>query len=73
MLAGEPPFTGPTPQAVISKRMATPAPSVAVVRDGIPPVVEQALAKALSRLPVNRFQRRQNSRERSIPSTSVKS
>ncbi len=55
MLAGEPPFTGPTPQAVISKRMATPAPSVAVVRDGIPPVVEQALAKALSRLPVDRF------------------
>ncbi len=55
MLAGEPPFTGPTPQAVISKRMATPAPSITVVRDGIPAEVERAVSKALSRTPADRF------------------
>ena len=27
MLAGEPPYTGPTPQAVIAKRFADPVPS----------------------------------------------
>jgi serine/threonine-protein kinase len=55
MLAGEPPFTGSTAQAVIAKRFATSAPSVRVLREGVPPGVEAALTRALSRAPADRF------------------
>jgi len=54
MLAGEPPFTGPTAQAVISKRFVSPIPKVRAVRD-IPPGVDEAVTKALARTPVDRF------------------
>ena len=36
MLAGEPPFTGPTAQAVIAKRLADPVPAVRRLRDAVP-------------------------------------
>ncbi len=55
MLAGEPPFTGPTPQAVIAKRLAGPAPKVSVVRAGVPPHVARALERALATSPADRF------------------
>jgi eukaryotic-like serine/threonine-protein kinase len=56
MLAGEPPFTGPTPQAVIARRLVeTPRPLVAT-RDQLPPGVDNAVAKALARVPADRFQ-----------------
>jgi Tol biopolymer transport system component len=55
MLAGEPPFTGPTPQAVLAKRLSTPAPRVSILRDTVPAAVEQALEKALARTPADRF------------------
>jgi serine/threonine-protein kinase len=54
-LAGEPPFTGPTPQAVLAKRFASPAPDVSVLRDGVAPGVRAALARALARSPADRF------------------
>jgi serine/threonine protein kinase len=55
MLAGEPPFTGSSAQAVIAKRMAGPAPSVSVLRDNVPRNLEAAAARALSRAPADRF------------------
>jgi tetratricopeptide (TPR) repeat protein len=55
MLAGEPPHTGVTPQAIIAKRMTTPAPSIRVVREGIPPAIDAAIQKALARSPADRF------------------
>jgi serine/threonine protein kinase len=55
MLAGEPPFTGSSAQAVIAKRMAGPAPKVSVLRDNVPPNLEAAVARALSRAPADRF------------------
>jgi tetratricopeptide (TPR) repeat protein len=55
MLAGEPPFTGPTPQAVIAKRLAGPAPKVSIVRAGVPPHVARALERALATSPADRF------------------
>jgi serine/threonine-protein kinase len=55
MLAGEPPFTGPTPQAVIAKRLAGPAPSVSVLRQGVPPPVVGAVQRALALAPADRF------------------
>jgi serine/threonine protein kinase len=55
MLAGEPPFTGSSAQAVIAKRMAAPAPSVRVLRDNVAQNIEVAVARALSRAPADRF------------------
>src|SRR6185312_448945 len=55
MLAGQPPFTGTTPQSVIARRFAEPAPSVAALRDSVPPAVEQAVARALEREPADRY------------------
>ncbi|HJR51608.1 MAG TPA: serine/threonine-protein kinase [Gemmatimonadales bacterium] len=55
MLAGEPPFTGPTAQAVVARRLAeTPRP-VRTVRPSVPPEVETALLRALERIPGDRF------------------
>jgi hypothetical protein len=48
MLAGEPPFTGPTVAAIVAKRISTPPPHVSTVRD-IPPHVDVAVTRALAR------------------------
>lgn len=55
MLAGEPPFTGTSTQAIIAKRMATPAPSVRTLRHSVPANVERAIDRALARSPADRF------------------
>jgi tetratricopeptide (TPR) repeat protein len=55
MLAGEPPFTGPTAQAIVARRMAEPARSLRPVRSSVPPEVESAVLQALERLPTDRF------------------
>ena len=55
MLLGEPPFTGPTAQAVVAKVMTEkPAPIVAR-RDRVPVYVEAAVLTALEKLPADRF------------------
>ena len=55
MLAGEPPHTGPTAQAILSKVLSQPVPSLREVRETVPAAVEQVLAKALAKLPADRF------------------
>ena len=55
MLAGEPPFTGPSAQAVVAKRLSSPAPRVSILRERVPAHVEQALETALARTPADRF------------------
>ena len=55
MLAGEPPYTGPTPQAIISKRFSDPVPSARRLRDGLPPAVDAVLRRGLARVPADRF------------------
>jgi serine/threonine-protein kinase len=55
LLAGEPPFTGRTAQAILAKRFADPVPPVGRLRAGIPAGVEQALRTALARAPADRF------------------
>ena len=55
MLAGEPPFTGPTPQAIVAKRFAHPAPSVLIVRPNVPRPVDEAARKAMAPVPADRF------------------
>jgi eukaryotic-like serine/threonine-protein kinase len=55
MLAGEPPFTGPTAQAIIAKRFSTVATPVRVLRSDVPENVDQAITTALARAPAGRF------------------
>ncbi|HSE47552.1 MAG TPA: protein kinase, partial [Gemmatimonadales bacterium] len=55
MLAGEPPYAGPTAQAIIAKRMTNPVPSVRTVREAVPESVDRVLARALARVPADRF------------------
>jgi eukaryotic-like serine/threonine-protein kinase len=55
MLAGEPPYTGRTPQAVLAKRLSEPVPHVRTLRDSVPKAVEQALTQALAKVPADRF------------------
>src|SRR5205823_766090 len=55
MLAGEPPYTGPTAQALITKRLVDPVPAVRRLRPTVPPGVDQALLRALAKAPADRF------------------
>ena len=55
MLAGEPPFTGPTPQAIIARVMTEEPRSLTLQRKTIPPHVEAAVRTALEKLPADRF------------------
>jgi Tol biopolymer transport system component len=55
MLTGETPYTGPTPLAVVAKKLSEPLPRVSVVREAVPVSVEAALTKALSRTPADRY------------------
>jgi tRNA A-37 threonylcarbamoyl transferase component Bud32 len=55
MLVGEPPMTGKTVQAVIAKLMTEPAMHVRTVRPTVPEQVDAAIAKALAKVPADRF------------------
>ncbi|HET7038702.1 MAG TPA: hypothetical protein VFH97_02380, partial [Gemmatimonadales bacterium] len=55
MLSGETPFQGASLQLMVSKLLTLPPPSVRVVRDTVPGLMDQALQRALSRTPADRF------------------
>jgi TolB-like protein/tRNA A-37 threonylcarbamoyl transferase component Bud32 len=55
MLVGEPPYTGPTPQAITAKRFSDPVPSARRLRDELPPAVDAVLRRGLARAPADRF------------------
>jgi serine/threonine protein kinase/tetratricopeptide (TPR) repeat protein len=55
MLAGEPPFTGRTAQAILARRLSEPVPPLRAVRELVPVHVEQAINRALSKSPADRF------------------
>jgi serine/threonine-protein kinase len=54
MLAGEPPYSGPTPQAMIARRLTEPPPRLRTIRDA-PESIEQAIHHALARNAADRF------------------
>lgn len=54
MLAGEPPYTGPTAQAIIAKRFSEPIPKLSTLRV-VPLGVELAVTRALARSPADRY------------------
>ena len=55
MLCGEPPFTGPTAQAIIARVMTEEPRGLTIQRKSIPPAVEGAVRQALEKLPADRF------------------
>ena len=55
MLAGEPPITGPTVQALIAKLLTERPTRLRVVRDTVPESVDDAVAQALAKVAADRF------------------
>jgi len=55
MLSGDPPYTGSSAQAIVAKVITEKAPPVTVARDTVPPHVAAATAKALAKMPADRF------------------
>jgi predicted Ser/Thr protein kinase len=55
MIAGIPPFVGPTAQVIISRRFAAPPPPLSEVRENVPESVEEAVGKALAKAPADRW------------------
>lgn len=55
MIAGIPPFVGPTSQAIISRRFAASPPPLSEVRDSVPEEIEDAVQRALARSPADRW------------------
>jgi len=55
MLAGEPPHSGPTAQAIIAKVLTDKPRSLRLHRDTVPVYVESAVERALAKLPADRF------------------
>ncbi|HEX6406795.1 MAG TPA: protein kinase, partial [Gemmatimonadales bacterium] len=55
MLVGEPPFTGPTAQAIVAKVMSDKPASLRRQRERVPETVEDAVLTALEKLPADRF------------------
>jgi serine/threonine protein kinase len=55
MLAGEPPFTGPTVQAVVARVMTEEPRPLTTQRRNVPPNVAAAVSHALEKIPADRF------------------
>jgi serine/threonine-protein kinase len=55
MLAGEPPFTGPSAMAVLARHSMEQVPSVRIVRGTVPEWLEAIIDKALAKVPADRF------------------
>ena len=55
MLTGEPPFSGPTAQAIVAKVMTAEPADVTSLRKTVPAHVAQAVHTALQKLPADRF------------------
>ena len=55
MIAGEPPFTGPTPRAIMTRSMTENPRSLTSARTGLTPDVDRIALKALAKSPADRF------------------
>ena len=56
MLAGQPPFTGPTAQAVMARHSLDSVPRLKIVREAIPDDIETVIERALEKVPADRYQ-----------------
>jgi tetratricopeptide (TPR) repeat protein len=55
MLGGEPPYTGPTPQAVLARKLTEEVRSLRPIRNTVTPALDTAIRKALSPTPADRY------------------
>jgi len=55
MLGGEPPYTGSTPQSVMTQQVIAPLPPLRARRPDVPEPVDRVLCKALAKEPSDRF------------------
>ncbi len=55
-LAGQPPFTGPTAQAIMARHSLDAVPRLKIVRDAIPDELETVIERALEKVPADRYQ-----------------
>ena len=54
MLAGEPPFSGPSPRVVLTRHVMSPIPSVRSARPTVPRQLQRTIEKALAKDPSDR-------------------
>jgi serine/threonine-protein kinase len=54
-LTGRPPFSGPSPQAVLARHSIDPVPGVSAAGRVVPPPVEAAIKRAMAKDPAERF------------------
>ena len=55
MLAGQPPFTGPTPQSIVHQHLTAEPRPVTTIRPSTSPALAAALTRALAKTPADRF------------------
>ena len=55
MLAGQPPFTGPTAQAIMARHSLDAVPRLRIVRETIPDALEAVINRALAKVPADRY------------------
>jgi Tol biopolymer transport system component len=55
MLAGQPPFTGPSVESVVRQHLSAEPPNVTVIRPAVPGWVAAALERSLAKTPADRF------------------
>ncbi len=55
MLAGQPPFTGPTAESLVFQHLSAPPPPVTQLRPAVPAEIAAVLARALAKNPADRF------------------
>ena len=54
-LAGQPPFTGPTAQAIMARHSLDSVPRLKIVRETIPDALEGVINRALAKVPADRY------------------
>ena len=55
MLAGDPPFTGPTAQAIMARHLLGSAPRLGIIRRTVSTSVDEAIKRAMAKVPADRF------------------
>src|SRR5215211_137524 len=55
LLAGEPPFSGPTAQVIIARHSLAEVPSLAIARGTVPEELEDVILRSLAKSPADRF------------------
>src|SRR5689334_21535325 len=55
LLTGDPPYTGPTAQAIVAKRLTDPIPSARRLLESVPPRLDRILRRLLAKSPADRY------------------